>query len=376
MNRRSMLFRGLAATAMTALAASQTANACTGILLKNADGTIVHGRTVEFGMPLEMDIVFVPRGYDFVGQTPLGDGKTWTSKYASAGGILFGNLAIMDGLNEKGLAVGAFFFPTVAQYADTTPDNRGKSMSAADLSNWILTQFATVEEVRTAIESGEAIVAPTLLPGWPPQPQPFHWIVYDKAGKSLVIEPIGGKLVLHDNPLGVLTNSPSFDWHTTNLRNYISLSPRDVPAVKLDNLTFAPFGMGAGLHGLPGDFTPPSRFVRATVFSATAIPAPTAEQGILKGFHILNNFDIPVGAARESSGGKTYSDMTMLTSMRDPQSLRFYYKTYDDQTIRVVDLAKFDFDGKEVKKLSTKSDQPVVDMSGKFQTRRTAANEK
>ena len=374
MNSTSMLSRGIAATAMLALTAATTANACTGILLKNTDGTVVHGRTVEFGLPLEMDIVFVPRGYDFVGQTPLGPGKTWTSKYAATGGILFGNLAIMDGLNEKGLAVGAFFFPTSAEYTGTTPDNQSKSMSAADFSNWILTQFGSVDEVRKAIESGEAIVAPTLLPGWPPQPQPFHWIVYDKNGKSLVIEPIKGALVLNDNPLGVFTNSPSFDWHMTNLRNYISLSPRDVPAVTLDAKTFAPFGMGAGLHGLPGDFTPPSRFVRATVFSATAVPEATPAEGILKGFHILNNFDIPVGAARENADGKSYDDMTMLTSMRDPQNLRFYYKTYDDQTIRMVDLTKFDFDSKEIKKLSTKGDQPVVDMSGKFQVRKTAAN--
>jgi choloylglycine hydrolase len=159
----------------------------------------------------------------------------------------------------------------------------------------------------------------------------------------------------------------------TNLRNYISLSPRDVPAVTIDKETFAPFGMGAGLHGLPGDFTPPSRFVRATVFSATAIPAADAPAGILKGFHILNNFDIPIGSTREKADGKTYSDMTMLTSMRDPQALRFYYKTYDDQTIRMVDLNAFDLDAKEVKKLSTQGQQPVVDMSGKFQTRKTAA---
>jgi choloylglycine hydrolase len=374
MTHRSMLFRGLAVTAMTALVTATTADACTGILLKNADGTIVHGRTVEFGMPLEMDIVVVPRGYDFVGQTPNGEGKKWTSKYAATGGILFGNLAIMDGLNEKGLAVGAFFFPTMAEYTDTTPDNQSRSMSAADFSNWILTQFATVDEVRKAIDAGEAVVAPTLLPGWPPEPQPFHWIVYDRGGKSLVIEPLKGKLVLSDNPLGVLTNSPGFDWHMTNLRNYVSLSPRDVPPVTFDKKTFAPFGMGAGLYGLPGDFTPPSRFVRAAVFSATAIPAADVEEGIFKGFHILNNFDIPVGAAREVSGGKTYSDMTMLTSMRDPQNLRFYYKTYDDQTIRMVDLNKFDLDGKEIKKLSTRSDQPVVDMSGKFQPRKTAAS--
>lgn len=321
-----------------------------------------------------MDIVFIPRGYDFVGQTPLGPGKTWSSKYASTGVILFGNLAIMDGLNEKGLAVGAFYFPTYAEYTETTPENQAKSMSAADFSNWILTQFASVDEVRAAVESGEAVVAPTLLPGWPPQVQPFHWIVYDKSGKSLVIEPLKGKLVLSDNPLGTFTNSPSFDWHMTNLRNYVTLSPRDVPPVKLDGETFAAFGMGAGLHGMPGDFTPPSRFVRAAVFSATATPAPDAQAGVLGGFHVLNNFDIPVGAARESVGGKSYADMTMLTTMRDPQSLRFYYRTYDDQTIRMVDLKAFDFAGKDVKKLSTKSDQPIVDMSSKFQVRRTAAN--
>lgn len=372
MNRTRTYFRGIAAAAAMTFTAATTADACTGILLKNADGTIVHGRTVEFGMPLEMDLVFVPRGYDFVGQTPLGAGKTWTSKYAATGGILFGNLAIMDGLNEKGLAVGAFFFPTFAEYTAPNSDNQSKSMSAADFSNWILTQFSSVDEVRKAIEGGEVVVAPTLLPGWPPQPQPFHWIVYDKSGKSLVIEPLKGKLVLNDNPLGVLTNSPNFEWHMTNLRNFVSLSPRDVPAVTLDKKTFAPFGMGAGLYGLPGDLTPPSRFVRATVFSATAVPAANTVEGILKGFHILNNFDIPIGAARENADGKTYYDMTMITTMRDPQNLRFYYKTYDDQTIRMVDLAKFDFDGKEIKKLSTKSDQPIVDMSGKFQVRKTA----
>jgi choloylglycine hydrolase len=372
MTRTSLSFRLPACAAIVALLAATPAAACTGILLKNADGTIVHGRTVEFGIPLDVDLVVVPRGYNFVGQTPLGDGKKWASKYAVTGGILFGNLAVMDGLNEKGLAAGAFYFPTMAEYAQTTDANRAVSMSAADFTNWILTQFASVDEVRAAVEGGEAIVAPTLLPGWPPQVQPFHWVVYDKSGKSIVIEPLQGKLVVIDNPVGTLTNSPNFDWHMTNLRNYITLSPRDVPAVTIDKTTFAPFGMGAGLFGLPGDFTPPSRFVRATIFSATAIPAASASDGITNGFHILNNFDIPVGAAREKVEGKTYSDMTMLTTMRDPQALRFYYRTYDDQTIRVVDLNAFDLDAKEVKKLSTHTEQPIVDMSGKFQARKTA----
>lgn len=376
MKLKSMLFRGLAATVMTAFITATTAEACTGLMLRNADGTIVHGRTVEFGIPLQFDLAVVPRGYNFVGQTPLGDGKTWTSKYGAMGAIVFGNLGIMDGINEKGLAVGAFYFPTEAQYAKTTAENRAQSMSAVDFSNWVVTSFATVDEVRAAIEAGEAVVAPTLLPGWPQTVQPFHWIVYDKSGKSLVIEPIGGKLVLRDNPLGVLTNSPAFDWHMTNLRNYIGLNPRDVPPVKIDGKTFQSFGMGNGMFGLPGDFTPPSRFVRAAVFSATATPAATATDGIYSGFHLLNNFDIPVGAVRASSDGTTETDQTLVTVMRDPQGLRMYYKTYDDQTMRMVDLKKFDLDAKEVKKLPMTGEQTVIDMSGMFQTRQASAEQK
>jgi choloylglycine hydrolase len=375
MNRTSTLFRGIAVATAFTFAAATSASACTGIFLKNADGTFVHGRTLEFGIPVAIDFAVEPRGYNFTGSTPLGDGKKWTTKYGALGAIAFGNLGIMDGINDKGLAIGTFYFPTYAEYTPTTPQNQAKSMSSIDFSNWILTQFSSVDEVRAAIENGEAIVAPTLIPGWPGGVQPFHWIVTDKSGKSLVIEPIGGKLVLYDNPLGVLTNSPSFDWHMTNLRNYIALSPRDVPPVKFDGKTFASFGMGAGMLGLPGDFTPPSRFVRAAVFSATAFAASDASAGVFSGFHILNNFDIPHGVARTNEGGSVHADETLFTVMRDPQSLRMYYKSYNDQTIRMVDLNRFDLDAKDVMKLPTASDtQPVVDMSGKFQARKTAAS--
>jgi choloylglycine hydrolase len=102
-------------------------------MLKTADGGIVHGRTVEFGIFIDTQIVLVPRGYQFTGETPLGPGKAWSGKYAVVGGIAFNNLAIMDGMNEKGLAARAFYFPTFAEYAETTPVNRAISMSMAQI---------------------------------------------------------------------------------------------------------------------------------------------------------------------------------------------------------------------------------------------------
>ncbi len=377
MQLKSMLFRGLAAAVVFSFATVQVASACTGIMLRNADGSIVHGRTVEFGIPLEITYAVLPRNYEMTGLTPLGDGKKWTTRYGVLGAIVFGNLGVMDGINEKGLAIGAFYFPTMAEYTPTTPQNQSKSMSSIDFSTWILTQFSSVDEVRAAVEAGDAVVAPTLLPGWPKTVQPFHWIVYDKSGKSIVIEPLGGKLVVSDNPLGVLTNSPSFDWHMTNLRNYIALNPRDVPPVKVDGTTFQAFGMGAGMLGLPGDFTPPSRFVRAAVFGATALKAADAKAGIFSGFHVLNNFDIPYGVAREEVEGVSHADQTIFTTMRDPQNLRIYYKSYDDQTIRMVDLTRFDLDAKDVMRLPRPTAaQSVTDMTEQFQPRKTAeANE-
>ncbi len=356
---------GAALLAFAALAATAAgpAHACTGLMLRNLDGSVVHGRTVEFGIPIEMEVAFIPRGHSFVGDTPEGPGMRWTSKYAAGGMICFGNLGIMDGINEKGLAVGAFYFPTFAEYAPTTEANRSRSMSPVDFPNWILTSFATVAELRAALEAGDAVVAPTLVPGWPPTPQPFHWIVYDRDGRSLVIEPIGGRLVLHDNPLGTFTNSPNFDWHLTNLRNYIAMRPSGPPAVKLGDLTLAGLGLGGGMLGIPGDFTSPSRFVRVTYYAATAERAADAAAGIFSGFHILNQFDIPYGSVKTSGDGHAETDATLMTVMRDPASWRLYYRTRDDQTLRMVDFSSLDADGDSVLVLDTGGSQTVVDMT-------------
>ena len=342
------------------------AQACTGIMLRTADESFVHGRTCEFGIPIDYTAWVVPRGYEFVGKTPGGTGLKHTSKYAAVGMVSFNDGAISDGMNEKGLSVGAFYFPTYAKYADITNENRSKALSPIDFPNWILVQFATVEEARAAIERGDVLIAPTVLEGWGATPPPLHYIVYDASGKCIVIEPLEGKLKILDNPLGVITNSPNFEWHITNLRNYIALNPLNVPPVEIKGMKFQQFGQGSGGLGLPGDFTPPSRFVRATFFSVTAIPSPTADLGIQQIFHILNNFDIPVGVAREKEGGVIEADTTQGTVARDPKNLQYYYKTYDDQTIRMVDLKKFDLNAKEIKKLSTKGSQPIVDMSDKL----------
>jgi choloylglycine hydrolase len=356
---------GRVALASTILLATSMApsQACTGMMLINKDGSIVAGRTVEFSIPLKASAALIPRGYAFTGETPAGDGLKYTAKFAAVGVYSFDDVKLMDGINEAGLVAGAFYLPTFATYTDVTPQNQSKGLAPAEFPNWLLTQFGSVAEVRQAIESGSVIITPTVKPGWGAAPPPFHFAVYDKTGASIVIEPIAGKLVVHDNPLGTITNSPNFQWHMTNLRNYIAVGVNNIDKGKIGKLELQALGAGNGMLGIPGDLSPPSRFVRAAFFSATAVQSPNAEEGVKQLFHLLNNFDIPRGMARSDG----VADYTEVTTARDPQNLRFYWRSYNDQTIRMIDMKQLDLNGKVIKHfVADEGSTPVRDMSAKL----------
>ena len=99
-----------------------------------------------------------------------------------------------------------------------------------------------------------------------------------------MVEPVDGTLKVHDAPLGVMANAPTYDWHMTNLANYINLSVNDIESIKLGAQKISAFGAGGGLPGLPGDFTPPSRFVRAAIYNQSAAPNATAHGAVLSTF--------------------------------------------------------------------------------------------
>ncbi|WP_221933245.1 linear amide C-N hydrolase [Legionella israelensis] len=345
---------------------STITQACTGLQLKAGDGSFINGRTVEFASPIPLSGLVIPRNYAFNGTLPDGTkGLAYKAQFAVIGANAFGEAAILDGLNEKGLASAAFYFPNYATYTEVTPKNKNIALSPTEFPNWILTQFTTVDEVKQNINS--VVIVPTSPAGWGLVP-PFHYVVYDKTGKSIVIEPINGKLVVNDNPIGVITNSPTFDWHLTNLSNYLNLSPMNAPSKVIDGYKLNSFGQGSGLHGLPGDFSPPSRFVRAAIFSATATPVSNAAKAVYEAFHLLNQFDIPPGAVGSKTNEKVTFDLTLATTVKDPQNLNYYFRTYNDQNIKMIALSAFDLNDKELKSIPMTGMQPVKDVSATAQS--------
>ena len=356
--------RVLSLVAIAALSVGFTsADACTGITLTAKDGAVVHARTLEFAVDLGSNVLVVPRGYQRQGTTPDGkNGKKWTSKYASIGANGAGVPWIFDGFNEKGLSMGLFYHPTTAEYMPYKKSDAENTLSVWELGSYILENFATTAEVKKNIQN--IVVPATVFEAWGFSP-PVHFIVTDASGKSIVIEYLKGKLSVFENPLGVLTNSPSFDWQMTNLRNYPNLGAVQPKTRSVGGVALKPFGMGAGMVGLPGDFTPPARFVRAVAFSTSNIPTANGRESVIQAFHILNNFDIPKGSAREAhkdKHGNIIADFTTWTSASDLKAKKFYFRTFNNSQIRMVDLNKMDLDAKKIVTIPMASEEVIKEL--------------
>ncbi len=333
------------------------AAACTGIRLMPKDGSVIYARTLEFSPTMFFsNIMVVPRNFEFTGETPTGvPGLKWKAKYGIVGMDSLGLPSLTDGLNEAGLGVGAFFHPGFASYETFEGAKASRSLAPHDLVTWILSRFATVEEVKAALE--QVTVVPVKAGPWG-FVAPLHYIVHDKMGKSLVIEYLGGRRTVYDNPVGIITNSPAFDWHLQNLHNFINLQPVEIAPREILGLKMAPLGGGSGMHGLPGDFTPPSRFVRAAFLTAQSPRTGTAWEGIRQAFRILNQFDIPRGAHRTvADEAKAMYAETVWTSAADLTNGRYYFHTINNRRVRMIDLKKVALEGPAVVTVSLKGDQ-------------------
>jgi choloylglycine hydrolase len=335
----------IAAVLAATLLAPQLASACTSFLIRTADDGAVYGRTMEFAFELESHAMVIPRAHKLSSTGP--DGKpamSWTGKYAAVGLNALGITALVDGMNEKGLAGGLLYFPGYAEYTDPAKVDPANSLAPWDFLTWVLTNYATVAEVKAAITDIAVIeVVQETLKIAPP----LHYTLHDATGASLVIEPIDGKLKVYDNPLGVMTNAPSFDWHMTNLSNYVTISNVNAPPLKIGNVTIPPLGQGSGLLGIPGDGTPPSRFIRALGYTLSAEPMPSGPESVRLAEHILNNFDIPKGWVRDH-GQNEPLEYTQWSSVADLANLAYYVKTYDDPVLRSIDMKTLDLDAKEL----------------------------
>jgi choloylglycine hydrolase len=336
---------------------------CTSFRLTTTDGTIIVGRSMEFALDLASQIRIFPKGGQHRSLAPGGrPGLPWNATYGALGFDMRGLDYCCDGMNEQGLTLHALYLPVYTAYQDAAaaqqPDH---ALTHLDLVGWLLGTCASVAEVKAALETvwvwGLVVDELQAVP-------PVHYAAHDAAGTSLVIEYVGGQLQLYDNPIGVMTNSPPFSWHLMNLGNYLNVRAVTTTPVRLAGTVLAPPGQGGGFLGIPGDWTPPSRFVRTVAMSQFAKPAQNAAEGVNLAAHLLNAVDIPKGDIRHQPAEVEQTDYTQWITIWDLRHLVLYYRSYENLTLRSIDLTQLDLtkDSQQAR-VQVSAGHPVVDLT-------------
>lgn len=309
--------------------------ACTGISLTAADGSYVQARTIEWAYgALKSEYVIIPRGEALQSYTPTGmNGMKFKARYGVVGLAVVEREFIAEGINEAGLSAGLFFFPRYGSYESYESVDNPRTLADLQVVQWMLTQCATIDEVKEAVKHVRIVALEKTAV--------VHWRIGDPSGRQVVMEIVDGNINFYENEVGVITNAPGYNWQVTNLENYVNLRPGSAQSYQLGGVTLEPNGGSTAMHGLPGDFTPPSRFVRAAFFRNTAPQRATGVDTVLEAFHLLNNFDVPI--AIENPAEHNLPSATQWTSAIDLSSRTVYYKTAYNSTIRSISLANIDF---------------------------------
>ena len=304
---------------------------CTAVTYKTKDHYF--GRNLDLEYSYHETVTVTPRNFPFRFRMA----PALESHYAMIGMayVLEDHPLYYEATNEKGLSMAGLNFPGNAWF---TPAEEGKdNIAPFEFIPWILGQCADLSQVRPLLERIHLTDTPfnASLPI-----TPLHWIISDQEA-SITVESVRDGLRVYENPVGVLTNNPTFDFHMTNLSNYMNLSI-DPPTDRFSpSLGLKPYSRGMGAMGLPGDLSSASRFVKAAFTRLNSVSGDSESESVSQFFHILNSVAQQRGCVRMEDGSY---ELTIYSCCCNTDKGIYYYTTYENSQITGVDMHHEDLD--------------------------------
>lgn len=291
------------------------------------------GRTLDLEYHYSEQVTITPRNFPlaFRHQRPL------PQHYAMIGMAIveIGSPLYYEATNECGVSIAGLNFPGYAHYF---PPQAGKdNIAPFELIPWLLGRCKDMDEVRRLLERLNLTDEP-FSPQYPVTP--LHWMVSYQE-ESLVVESTQDGLQVHDNSVHIMTNSPSFPMQLWNLSRYTALSPAQPENTAFPGAALPLTSNGMGALGLPGDWSSPSRFVRAAYVRAHAACGESDKESIAHFFHMLDAVAMPRGCVL--IGGKP--EFTVYASCCNTDTGVYHYTTYEDRAVASVSLLDADLDG-------------------------------
>lgn len=248
-----------------------------------------------------------------------------------------------DAMNEKGLCIAALNFPVFCAY--TKPRGAGHNVASFEVIPWVLSSCASVKEAAELLQMTN-ITDDNFSDGL--RATPLHFMIADQKSCT-VVEPTASGLSIHENPLGVMTNSPPFEYQTAYLQNFLSLTSVPPENKLCPSVSLPEYSRGMGGVGLPGDFSSPSRFVRALFCKSHATRKVSKAAQINRFFHILDAVSVPEGCVKTEKGEDV---LTVYASCADMESLSYHFTTHDERKICSVSLGEAELDSQKLTSFS------------------------
>ena len=312
---------------------------CTAITYKTKD--FYFGRNLDVERSYNERVVITPRNFEIKMRCVT----ALKTHYAIIGmATVINNFPLyFDATNEKGLSMAGLNFPDNADYKPF--HEKLNNVTPFEFIPYILGKCKNIYE---ALEEVNKINLVNMNFSENLPLSPLHFIISDRT-KSLTVESVKDGLKIYENPVGVLTNNPTFDYHLMNLNNYMTLNEGKCENKFSDELKFNNYSLGLGALGLPGDFSSPSRFIKATFVKYKSQSEGSEKESINQFFHILNSVAMPKGCVLVRDGEYEY---TRYSSCCNVDKGIYYYKTYDDFNIKKIDMNSFDFNTNELYEMS------------------------
>ncbi|MBC2593933.1 linear amide C-N hydrolase [Ruficoccus amylovorans] len=333
---------GAALLPIATLSLAPVARACTRVVYHGTEGQIVTARSMDWRVDVGTNLWVFPRGMERSGEAGP-NSLQWTSKYGSV--IASGyDISTTDGLNEAGLSASVLWL-VESEYPAYTDEKPGLTVAA--WAQYVLDNFATVEEAVRVLEKEPFIIVTDKVPG-EDRLAALHLGISDASGDSAIVEYIEGQQVIHhSSQYQVMTNSPTFDEQLA-LHSY--------------------WKQIGGTVMLPGTNRAADRFTRAA-FYINAVPKTGDEvETIASVFSVIRNVSVPYGL---TTPGQPNISSTRWRTVADQKRMRYFFESALTPSIFWVDLDKLDFSPETgtVKKLDLGPDQRNIfsgEVSAKF----------
>lgn len=309
---------------------------CTCITYKNGD--FYFGRNLDLEYAFGEKVVITPRNYMF----SFRELPDLEQHYAMIGmAAVHENYPLYaEAVNEKGLGIAGLNFPGNAVYKDKM--DKKKNVAPYELIPWILGQCATVEEAEKLLEEVNLLNIP--FAGELPL-APLHWMIADR-NSAIVVEAVEDGVHIYENKYGVLTNNPPFPYYQIHLSNYQNLMSK-VPENRFaKELELPVFGQGMGAIGLPGDFSPVSRFIKAAFLKWNSSTDQDEPSNVGQFFHILDGVAMVKGSVVTEEGKY---DITTYSCCVNAEKGIYYYKTYENNQIQEIRMHNENLESKELR---------------------------